>query len=165
MIQSENIDKLNRNIIELLAQDARISNRSIASQLDVTEGTVRARIKWLEQNNFIRITAITNMSYMEKPQLAFIGIHAEQSLLKQTAAQIAEMDEINAVIILLGRYDILAIGLFSGLEQLRRTGSDKILAMDGVRHIETTIVTDIKKYNNHLAKIVPLQSKYKLSFK
>ncbi len=163
-MQKTDIDHLDHRIIALLSEDARISNRNIASQLNVTEGTVRARVKWLEQNHYIRITAITNMAYFEKPQLAMIGIYAEQAMLKQTAAQIAEMDEINAVIILLGRYDILAIGLFSGLEQLRQTGSDKILAMEGVRHIETTLITDVKKYNNRLAKIIPNSDKYKLSF-
>lgn len=159
------IDDLDRNIMRLLAEDARLSNRNIALTLGVTEGTVRARVKRLEQDNYIRITAVTNMELLGRPQLAYIGIHAEQDKIKQVADQIAEFDEINGVIILLGRFDVLAIGLFSDLEQLHEIASDRILGLSGVRHVETTIVVDIAKYNNRLAKIMPSDSDYNLEYR
>lgn len=159
------IDELDQNIMRLLSEDARLSNRNIAMTLGVTEGTVRARVKRLEQDNFIRITAVTNMELLERPQLAYIGIHTEQDKIRQVADRIAEFDEINAVIILLGRFDVLAIGLFADLEQLHAVASDKILGLTGVRHIETTIVVDIAKYNNRLAKIIQSQSDYNLEYR
>jgi|SaaInl5LU_22_DNA_1037371.scaffolds.fasta_scaffold16534_4 Lrp/AsnC family transcriptional regulator, regulator for asnA, asnC and gidA len=151
------IDELDRKIMELLSEDARLSNRNIAQSLSVTEGTVRSRVKRLENESYIRITAVTNMGLLDKPQLVYIGIHAEQSMIKQVAAEIAEFDEVNAVIILLGRFDILAIGLFSDLQELQSVVSDKLLALAGVRHIETTVVVSIAKYNNRLAKIIAPQ--------
>lgn len=160
-----NIDELDQRIMNLLSEDARLSNRNIAQKLGVTEGTVRARVKRLELDNFIRITAVTNMGLLDRPQLAYIGIHAEQDKIKQVAEQIAEMDEINGVIILLGRFDVLAIGLFPGLEQLQQVASDKILALSGVRFIETTVVTDVTKYNARLAKIVVAQTDYNLTYR
>ena len=39
------LDDLDRQLIEVLARDARVSNRKIAGDLGVTEGTVRGRIK------------------------------------------------------------------------------------------------------------------------
>ncbi len=153
-MQTRPIDEIDKKLMTMLAQDARISNRAIATELNITEGTVRARIKRLEKSGYMRITAITNMSYMDKPQLAFIGIDAEHNMIEQTAAKITTLDEINAVLILLGRFDILAIGLFSGLEQVQKVASDKILAIAGVRHVETTIISQVIKYNSGLAKIV-----------
>ena len=94
------------------------------------------------------------MSHYESPQLAYIGIHAEQSMIRNVADQIAAMDEINAVIILLGRFDILAIGLFEGLADVHKVASNKILDVKGVRLVETTVVVDVIKYNNRIAKIV-----------
>ena len=38
-------DELDLQLIELLSRDARVSNRKIAAELGVTEGTVRGRIK------------------------------------------------------------------------------------------------------------------------
>ena len=42
------LDPLDRRIVEKLSRDARISNRAIAAELGVTEGTIRARIKRLQ---------------------------------------------------------------------------------------------------------------------
>ena len=56
------IDDLDQKIIQLLSTDARLSNRKIATQLGFTEGTIRSRVKRLEDENFIRFTAVTNMS-------------------------------------------------------------------------------------------------------
>lgn len=41
------IDDLDRQLIAILSSDARVSNRKIAADLGVTEGTVRGRIKRL----------------------------------------------------------------------------------------------------------------------
>lgn len=149
-----NLDELDRQIIDLLSTDARLSNRRIASELGFTEGTIRSRVKRLEDENFIRFTAVTNLAQMDTPQLAYIGIHAEQGQIKQVAERVAKVPEINAVIILLGRFDILAIGLFEGLQEVHRVASNQILDMDGVRLVETTVAVDVVKYNNRLAKII-----------
>ena len=148
------IDDLDRQIIDLLSTDARLSNRKIASELGFTEGTIRSRVKRLEEENFIRFTAVTNMTQLDTPQLAYIGIHAEQGQIKKVAERVAKLPEINGVIILLGRFDILAIGLFEGLQEVHRVASNQILDMDGVRLVETTVAVDVIKYNNRLAKII-----------
>ena len=159
------IDDLDRDIIQLLSEDARLSNRKIASKLGFTEGTIRSRVKRLEDDNFIRFTAVTNMAHLDTPQLAYIGIHAEQSQIKKVAEQIADFPEINAVIILLGRFDILAIGLFEGLQQVHQVASNKILDLAGVRLVETSVVVDVIKYDNRVAKIMTPLSDYTLEYK
>ena len=148
------IDELDRQIIDLLSTDARLSNRKIAAELGFTEGTIRSRVKRLEEENLIRFTAVTNMAQLDRPQLAYIGIHAEQGQIKEVAEQVARIKEINGVIILLGRFDILAIGLFEGLQEVHRVASNQILDLPGVRLVETTVAVDVKKYNNRLAKII-----------
>ena len=148
------IDDLDQQIIQLLSEDARLSNRKIAAKLGFTEGTIRSRVKRLEDDNYIRFTAVTNMSLLDTPQLAYIGIHAEQSQIRQVAEAVAEISEINAVIILLGRFDILAIGLFEGLKAVHQVASNTILDLSGVRLIETSVVVDVVKYDNRVAKIM-----------
>ena len=44
-----NLDEADQAIVERLSRDARVSNREIAEQLGVTEGTVRARVKRMEE--------------------------------------------------------------------------------------------------------------------
>jgi DNA-binding Lrp family transcriptional regulator len=133
------IDDLDRRIIDLLTVDARVSNRQIAARLGVTEGTIRGRIRRLEESGSIRLTAITNIDYFGGAKVVLIGIQAQHSDLKATCQQIAAMPEIGCVIMMLGRFDILAIGLFSRLEDVVEVANNRILALPGVRHVETSI--------------------------
>ncbi len=45
------LDEADLAIVERLSRDARVSNREIAEQLGVTEGTVRARVKPVPHTN------------------------------------------------------------------------------------------------------------------
>jgi Lrp/AsnC family transcriptional regulator for asnA, asnC and gidA len=158
------IDELDQKIITLLSDDARLSNRKIGAELGFTEGTIRSRVKRLEDENYIRFTAVTNMEHMNTPLLAQIGIHAEQDMIRQVAEEVAKISEINAVIILLGRFDILAIGLFEGLNAVHQVASNQILDLKGVRLAETSLVVDVEKYDNRIAKIIQPLSGYSLEF-
>lgn len=149
------LDELDHRIIDLLARDARVSNRQIAEQLDVTEGTVRGRIKRLEQQNSIRFTAVTNVAFTGAPKVVLIGVHAAHGELRSLSQRIAAMPEIRCVIITLGRYDILAIGLFTALEEVVAVANNRILALPGVRHVETSIAVKTLKYDYRAAKITP----------
>jgi hypothetical protein len=63
------------------------------------------------------------------------------------------MPEIGCVIMMLGRFDILAIGLFSRLEDIVEVANNRILALEGVRHVETSIAVKTLKYDYRVAKI------------
>ena len=53
--------------VERLARDARSSNRAIARELAVTEGTIRTRIRRLLDEKIIRITAVSNVNRLREP--------------------------------------------------------------------------------------------------
>ena len=153
--QAPALDELDHRILEILTRDARVSNRQIAGRLGVTEGTIRGRIKRLEQANYIRLTAITNVAFAGSPKVVLIGIQAVHGELKAVSQQIAAMPDIRCVIIMLGRYDILAIGLFTSLEDVVKIANNRILALPGVRHVETSIAVETLKYDYRVAKITP----------
>ncbi len=155
------LDELDHKIIDVLGKDARVSNRKIAASLGVTEGTIRGRIKRLQEENYIRFTAITNPAHLGNPRLVLIGIVAVQSAVRDLAKQIADMPGIRAVIVTLGRFDILAVGLFDDLETVLEVANNSILPLPGVRHIETSVVVKTLKYNSRFAKIVPKASRKK----
>lgn len=149
------LDDLDHKIISLLFEDARISNRKLASQLVVTEGTIRGRVKRLEDENLIRFTAVTSIENLATPRLAHIGIQVEQSLTQQVIDALNAMPEVNVVIKVFGRFDIFATGLFQSLAEAHQIAGDNIQGLKGVRHVETISVVEIVKYDNRVAKIVP----------
>ena len=151
--QAVQLDDLDRRIIDLLTVDARVSNRQIAARLGVTEGTIRGRIRRLEEGGAILLTAVTNIEYFGAAKVVLIGVQAQHSELKTLCQQIAAMPEIGCVIMMLGRFDILAIGLFSRLEDVVEVANNRILALPGVRHVETSIAVKTLKYDYRVAKI------------
>jgi DNA-binding Lrp family transcriptional regulator len=147
------LDNFDHQILEILAGDARLSNRKIAQALGVTEGTIRGRLKRLQEENYLRFTAITALSYLGNPLLVFIGVTAEQARVKEVAQAIAEMGGIRSVIITLGRFNIHVVGMYSTLDEVLNVANNAILALPGVRHVETSISVKQLKYDSRLAKI------------
>lgn len=152
------VDDLDRQLIELLSRDARVSNRKVASELGVTEGTVRGRIKRLQQDGLIAFTAITSFGLAQKSRLAFISVQADVDRVREVAQDIAALPMINGVMVTLGQFNILAMSLFDELDQLVETASDRILDIRGVHHVETSIAVKTIKYNARMAKITASES-------
>jgi Lrp/AsnC family transcriptional regulator for asnA, asnC and gidA len=147
------LDELDRQLIEALARDARVSNRKIALDLGVTEGTVRGRIKRLQQEGLISFTAITSFGLADSARMAFIGVEVNVSDVRAVAERIAELSSVNAVMITMGRFNILAICLFNSLDSLLELASNQILSMPGVHHVETSIAVKTVKYNARVVRI------------
>ena len=147
------LDALDQQLIDLLGRDARVSNRKIAAELGVTEGTVRGRIKRLQQDGLIAFTAITGFEMGTRTRLAFINIQADVDRVRELARTIAEIPGINAVLIAMGQFNITAMCLIDELDRLVELASDQILALDGVHHVETSIAVKTVKYNARMAKI------------
>jgi DNA-binding Lrp family transcriptional regulator len=147
------IDDLDRQLIAILSNDARVSNRKIAADLGVTEGTVRGRIKRLQQDRLIAFTAITSFGLENSTKMAFIGVLAEVEKVQELAKKIADLPLINAVMITMGRFNILAICLFNELDTLHSVASEQILAIPGVHHVETSIAVKTIKYNSRVVRI------------
>jgi DNA-binding Lrp family transcriptional regulator len=147
------LDELDLQLIALLSRDARVSNRKIAAELGVTEGTVRGRTNRLQQEGLIAFTAITGLEMAEKSRLAFISVQADVERVREVADAIANLPLINAVMITMGQCNIVAMCLFDELTSLVDIASDRILCLPGVRHVETSIAVKTVKYNALMAKI------------
>lgn len=151
------IDDMDRQLIDMLSRDARISNRKIALALNVTEGTVRGRIKRLQQDGLLSFTAITSFDLGTANKLAFVGVQADIGSLRQIADTIATIPEVTSVLITMGRFNILAICLFDELADLHAVASDQILALAGVHHVETSVAVKTVKYNSRIVRITDRQ--------
>jgi len=147
------LDTLDQQLIDMLSRDARVSNRKIAGELGVTEGTVRGRIKRLQQDGLIAFTAITGFEMGKRARLAFINVQADVDKVREVAQAISDLTPINAVLITMGQFNITAMCLVDELDALVEIASDQIVTIDGVHHVETSIAVKTVKYNARMAKI------------
>jgi len=149
------LDDIDKAIVEWLSRDARTSNRKIANELGVTEGTVRARIKRMEEEKLIRITAVTNINRFRDAALAYIWIEVERSHQAQSVAELlSAMPELGFVGVMLGRSDILAITMVRNNEHLAEFIHNNISGVEGVRRTESTLGVNFVKHDYRMARIV-----------
>jgi len=149
------LDEADQRILSWLSKDARTSNRQIASKLGVAEGTVRARIKRMEEDKLMRITAVTNINCFPNPALAYIWIEVERSSQSADVAKtLAQMGEIGFVGLMMGRFDILVITMVQSNEQLAEFIHQRITSIEGVRRTESTLGVKFVKQDYRMSRIV-----------
>ncbi|MGH7027607.1 Lrp/AsnC family transcriptional regulator [Brevundimonas sp.] len=147
------LDELDRRIIATLGMDARVSNRQIATTLGVTEGTIRTRLKQLQNAGLLQFTVVTDFRLAGSPNLVFMGIHAEPAKVSALAQQLADIEQIGSVMILLGRYNLMAMGLFTSIEDVYELIRSKIKPLPGVRRVAASVSIHNLKYDVRMARI------------
>ena len=147
-------DKLDRRLTRLLSGNGGASVNALATQLQITPPTVRARLKSLVEGNLLKIVGVLNVS--ERPELisAIIGIHANaRGSLDEIARRMSDLPFVTSVSIVTGRYDLIAEVLIEGdMADLYRVTSELLpgLAEPGVIQGTETFVV-MKSHNRWLA--------------
>ena len=148
------IDDVDRQILAHLSQDARMSNREIAQSLGLAEGTVRGRIKRMQENNIIKIMALTSFSGEDAPMMAYIGVRVELARVAETAQAIAKLPFVRFAATMLGRFDILVITIVRDGHELVELVNQEIMTLPGVRHADTTLAVKGLKYDYRWGRIL-----------
>lgn len=150
-----NLDELDHKIIERLAHDARVSNREIGRELDLTEGTIRARLKRLLDNRVIRVAAVTNANQLRNPILAYLWIEADTAAdIEDVARRLAALPDIGFVATTLGRADLLAMTLVENGNELTDFLHQTVDRIPGVRRVRYSLGQNFIKHNYRWCALV-----------
>lgn len=148
------LDELDRRIVAELSHDARVSNRQIAADLGVGEATIRTRLRRLQSQNLIQFTALTDFRMVGSPTLVLFGIRCDPARVSRVASELTELVALNCVMVLLGRFNVLATGLFTSMTDVDAVKRQQIARLKGVRHVETIVSIQQFKYDFRMARIV-----------
>lgn len=150
-----NLDELDHKIIERLGHDARVSNREIGRELDLTEGTIRARLKRLLDNRVIRVAAVTNANQLRNPILAYLWIEADTAAdIEDVARRLAALPDIGFVATTLGRADLLAMTLVENGNELTDFLHQTVDRIPGVRRVRYSLGQNFIKHNYRWCALV-----------
>jgi Lrp/AsnC family transcriptional regulator for asnA, asnC and gidA len=136
---SDDVSDLDKRIIEHLQADGRRPFTQIAADLGVSEAAVRARTNRLIERGILQVVGVTDPLKLGFHQMAMIGIRCESDQLVTVAEQIAEMPEVDYVVITAGTYDLLIETVCEDNEALLRFLTEKLRAIEGVRETETFV--------------------------
>lgn len=142
---SDGLDEIDRFIIEAMRQDGRVAFAQIAQQLAVSPGMIRVRYNRLVDLGLIKVVAITNPLRMGYTTMTMIGIRTEGHKMLEVAQKVAEFEEVIYLIIVSGRYDLMAEVVCRDHADLLRFLTEKLYLVDGVRESETFVHLKIEK--------------------
>ncbi|MEM1508117.1 MAG: Lrp/AsnC family transcriptional regulator [Candidatus Bathyarchaeia archaeon] len=134
------IDDVDREIIRMLQEDARVSFRKIAEKLNVSEATIFTRVKKLLKKNVIKgFTAIVSPEKVGKNITAFVLINADPKKLHNVLEALSRMNDVYEVYDVTGSYYALAKIRTEDQNKLAKI-IDDIGMIDGVISTETALV-------------------------
>ena len=149
------LDELDHKIIERLGHDARVSNREIGREFDLTEGTIRSRLKRLLDNRVIRVAAVTNANRLRNPILAYLWVEADTAAdIEDVAERLAALPEIGFVATTLGRADVLAMTLVENGNELTDFLHQTIDKIPGVRRVRYSLGQNFIKHDYRWCALV-----------
>lgn len=143
--QVDEPDETDLKIVEAIRRDGRVPFAQVAEQLNVSPGMVRQRYNRLVETGYLKVVAITNPLRMGLKTMAMIGIRTEGEKLLQIADQIAALDEVVYIVIVSGRYDILAEVFCRDHADLLKFLTEKLAAIKGIRETESFLHLKIVK--------------------
>jgi DNA-binding Lrp family transcriptional regulator len=131
------VDDLDLRIIEALQRDARSSNRRIAGGLQVSEGTVRTRLRRMEEEGLLRIRAVSDVLSFGIRAAATVGVHVEAGAIERVAEGLRAVPGVAAIIRSVGEFDFVLIVIAPSREALLEQLLGGIQAVPGIRATET----------------------------
>ena len=121
LLETLAVDDIDMKIIQILSENARMSNVDIANKIGVSEGTVRRRISEMAKNKVIEgFALLLNCEEAEKCVKAFISMEIDDSNLKSVADELLKDHEhIIAMYRTSTRFNLLCEVMFRSIIELQ----------------------------------------------
>ena len=138
------VDDTSKAIIEQLQQDGRRAYASIGKSIGLSEAAVRQRVQKLVDTGVMQIVAVTDPMQIGFARQAMVTIAASGDM-EAVAAALAEIDEVDYVVIVAGAWDILAEVVVEDDAHLLRLLNDRIRTIPGVVKTESFLYLKLVK--------------------
>ena len=140
---------LEKDVLEILKSDARLSAKQIAASLGASEQDVQACIEDLEKTGaIVKYTAIVNGEKTDETLVeALIEVKVTPKCVEGfdgIAKQIAAFPEVKGVYLMSGAYDLAVFIEDASLQKVARFVSERISTFSGVIYTATHFI--LKKY-------------------
>ncbi len=132
MVQVE-LDALDRNILSILQDDARMPFTKIAEKVGVSDATIHLRVRKIEAMGLIeRYTVVINEATIGVPVTTYVLIRVDPGTVEEVCMQLAKLEETYDICEIHERYDLLVKVRSSSLEGVRDILIQKIRSIPHV---------------------------------
>ena len=141
---SMNIDETHIAIMKLL-KDGRRSFKKIAEELSITENTVRARVRRLQEEGVLDVTGLVNPESLKGHRVVIVGMNISHVNLVEKGEEISKLKGVVSVSVVTGRYDLIVQVLFKEGYGLLEFYTEELSQVKDIQSVETFVV--YKGYN------------------
>ena len=139
------LDDIDHAIIDLLRADGRLPYRALARELELTEVTVRSRVKRLEESGTMRVVAVTDIEAAGYQMLLAIGVQVEDRSPSDVAQDLAKIPEIFSVNVVVGTHDVEVLLVAEDLDALNALQKKVLSTVPGIRRLTSSLAIDVLK--------------------
>jgi Lrp/AsnC family transcriptional regulator for asnA, asnC and gidA len=142
---TKKLDRLDCQMIRLLQKDGRMPNNAIAQELNISEFTVRRRLKRLLSSGIIRIVAVADPFDLGFEIAGNLKIHINLKKADHVLKELIKIDSLIWVALTTGGTDIDVDFITQSLKEFQELIFKKISKIDGVLSTETSLMVDLVK--------------------
>ena len=147
------LDAVDKKILEMLAEDSRMTVRDISRKLDVSPSTVSRKIKQMENENIIKgyVSIIEDKEVGKGSRAVLLVRTSGEYDHKEIINNITEMDDVCNLFLTMGNYDIILTACTTDQSELYRMIND-LRTLEGVLWVDFASIVSRRKV---LSKILP----------
>lgn len=139
------LDDKDHQLIALLRLDGRMAYKMLAEKTGLTESTVRGRIRRLEDNDLLRVVAVTDFEAAGFNLMLAVGVQVEGRSAADVAMDIAQFPEVFSVCQVVGTHDIECLMVAEDQEAVTALLTEKLARVTGVRRLLPAMAIDVLK--------------------
>ncbi|MCS7113640.1 MAG: Lrp/AsnC family transcriptional regulator [Nitrososphaerota archaeon] len=132
------LDEIDRRILEILRENSRVSFISIASELGISEASVRRRVKALIDSGVIRRFTVETSVEIGVQAFVFVSIDPSK-LTGEVAGEVLGLRGVRAAYEVTGEYDVVILVQANSIQELNDC-IDGIRKIDGVKKTNTVMI-------------------------
>jgi Lrp/AsnC family transcriptional regulator for asnA, asnC and gidA len=146
MGDSLDLDEIDRTILRLLRQNARMSLQEMSRKTGISDATLQFRLKRMRANGVIEsFTIKANPAATGYTVTAIMLVQTEAEKHEQAVAALAKIPEISEVYGILGEYDLFVKVWARSLEELNTLINDSIKSIGGIEDLLEIVVVERTK--------------------
>ena len=138
------LDDIDKAIIRELQLDGRTPYAKLGPAVGLSQAAVRQRVQRLIENGVMQVVAVTDPLMLGFNLEAMIGVEVDGDL-RAVASKLAEVDNVDYVVVTTGRFDLVVEVVCRDHEELLHIINDVIRAVPGVRATETFTYLHLEK--------------------
>jgi len=142
------LDDTNKEIIKQLL-DGRKAYSAIASELNITENTVRARVNKMIEEGILQITGLVNPEAIAGLQVVIFGVKLKTLDLEKKAKEFLHLKGVISAVVVTGHYDLIIQVILNSEEHFTLLDFFKreLCKISDISDVETFVVYQSHNYN------------------